>query len=376
MRCIVSILFGATMRRAIVFLIACLAMGGAVGPMAHATETTLSSAPLVETSDGKFFRKIDDMLIQVEGGVGVQSVRPRAANLWRGGVLPVEFEDGYRQRERDAFFDACKWWSAISRVKCVDQTTETDFVFVSASDENISYVGRIGGAQDLKLFNRNNLGVIAHEIAHALGFSHQHNAPNRNLFIHVQKENIKSGKGHNFTIIENGIVMGDYDYCSIMHYGEFDFSANGLPTIELLKETGCLVGQRYRISAADKLGMIEAYGPSATDDSLLDVPNLIGSSTGDNGPSEIFEEFGLQIAVIARFDNGKPVSEFPTPNAINTSCFTKVSNQFPLPTDETGVRAPFKAVISITLSRRCIPYDDGHSQRNDLDERFIRSHRK
>lgn len=72
---------------------------------------------------------------------------------------------------------------------------------------------------------------------HALGFFHQHQAPNRNKFIKVLWGNIILGeesayrKLNKITATEFGV---GYDYNSVMHYAQDGFSKNGKDTIKLL----------------------------------------------------------------------------------------------------------------------------------------------
>ena len=350
-----------------VILLSSLVCAYPINASAQDEVAAFGSAPLIEGDEDRFFRQIDDMIIEMEGGLGTLSVRPKRATLWADGVLPIAFDSSFTQSDQRTFYEACNWWTDVARINCVPHTNENDYIIVRGSNSNSSFVGRIGGGQTLNLFNKNIKGIIVHELAHALGFSHQHNSPERDQFVRVNFGNIQSGTEHNFSIIPNAIVMGEYDYCSIMHYSVLAFSKNGQPTIDLLGTPSCRVGQRQFISEQDKLGAIEAYGPSGTPNSLLDVPNLIGRYSGYNGPSNVFQEFGFRTRVIARFDDGKPVDNFVAINGFNTSCDTRITDQFPRPTSETGLRAPFEHTISITLSRTCGPIDVGPNPNPDCD---------
>ena len=62
-----------------------------------------------------------------------------------------------------------------------------------------SYVGRIGGHQTISVGNEDQSivckrGNIIHEIAHALGFFHEHSRPDRDNYVDVLWDNVVSGE--------------------------------------------------------------------------------------------------------------------------------------------------------------------------------------
>ena len=65
------------------------------------------------------------------------------------------------------------------------------------------------------------MGTIAHEIAHAAGFYHEHSRPDRDSYITVHLENVKEGYERDFDKLGTRSVkdIEPYDYSSVMHYG-------------------------------------------------------------------------------------------------------------------------------------------------------------
>ena len=75
--------------------------------------------------------------------------------------------------------------------------------------------------------------------------------------------NIIPGTENNFQIAPLAAPVGDYDFDSIMHYGQFDFSSNGQRTITVLppnESQQAQIGQRSHLSDGDVLGLQTRYG--------------------------------------------------------------------------------------------------------------------
>ncbi|UYV76934.1 hypothetical protein LAZ67_14002480 [Cordylochernes scorpioides] len=107
--------------------------------------------------------------------------------------------------------------------KCLDRNG--DYV-----EKCYSYVGIFGGKQPLSLGNGcHHLGIIIHEIGHALGFYHEQSRSDRDDYINIYWENIKSGMAGQFKILaaHDNTLYNKFDYESIMIYGEYAFSKDG-----------------------------------------------------------------------------------------------------------------------------------------------------
>lgn len=108
----------------------------------------------------------------------------------------------------------------------------------------------------MRLSEKCSLGSIMHELQHVLGVEHQQNRPDRDSYVKILFDNVKSGNELDF-MKENSRYYDSfgqpYDFGSQMHYALTAFSKNGLPTIEAVSSLpkGVQVGQRERMSRSD-----------------------------------------------------------------------------------------------------------------------------
>ncbi|GIY95391.1 astacin-like metalloprotease toxin 1 [Caerostris extrusa] len=100
-----------------------------------------------------------------------------------------------------------------------------------------SVIGCNGGRQLLSLGQGcGYLGLVFYEFGHALCLFHEHQRSDRDNYITVYKQNVIPDQLHNFQLTPawQEAYRFQYDYNSIMHYGNYAFSKNprGLKTME------------------------------------------------------------------------------------------------------------------------------------------------
>ncbi|XP_023242948.1 zinc metalloproteinase nas-6-like [Centruroides sculpturatus] len=107
---------------------------------------------------------------------------------------------------------------------------EPDYILFTKGNGCSSYVGRAEGEQHINLGKGcEYVGVILHEILHALGFYHEHNRPDRDDHLIIYWDNIDKGYLRDFTLLHPSAttIYNDFDPYSIMIYGNYLGSKDG-----------------------------------------------------------------------------------------------------------------------------------------------------
>ena len=137
-------------------------------------------------------------------------------------------------------------------VDFVARTNQTNYVEFRTSTGCSSNVGRIGGRQYVNLASGCSTGNTIHELLHALGMFHEHTRCDRDTYVIINTANIQSGYSGNFTKrCTSATDYSTYAEGSIMHYGAFAFSSNGLPTIVSRRGLDSQMGQRSGMNSTD-----------------------------------------------------------------------------------------------------------------------------
>jgi Astacin (Peptidase family M12A) len=188
---------------------------------------------------------------------------------WPMGVIPYQIAATLPNQSRVS--DTIAHWEAKTVMRFVLRAASNasyypNFVSFEPASGCSSPVGMKGGKQIISLDDNCSIGSTMHAIGHAVGLWHEQSRKDRNKFVVIFKENVRSGQEFNFDQhIVDGDGLGDYDYGSIMHYPTNAFSKNGKGTIVAIG--GQAIGQRTALSTGD-IARVRSMYPGATDVAL------------------------------------------------------------------------------------------------------------
>ena len=165
--------------------------------------------------------------------------------LWPDGVVPFTYAEGFPRKLKDRVVRAMSYFNQETNIRFTD--------FNEAQDEDAivftfkpklpcsSFVGRVGGLQQVFLnFDCLDQSII-HELMHALGFVHEQQLPYRDRYLNILWENIKKDALHNFVeapevwvqhYLSIGGIATEFDYKSIMIYNDRVFARPGAKSMK------------------------------------------------------------------------------------------------------------------------------------------------
>jgi len=136
-----------------------------------------------------------------------------------------------------------------------------DFNAADQSGGCESNIGMLGGVQSIGGSVLCDTNTVLHEMGHALGLYHEQSRSDRNTYVNYMEQNIDKPEHSNFDIYTSGVDSGLYNYASIMEYGPFSFSRDGLtPVLETIPPGMVLGNLLPQYSSGDLDGIRRLYG--------------------------------------------------------------------------------------------------------------------
>jgi hypothetical protein len=220
--------------------------------LGRADEIATTREELLRTTDGPRF------------GVYINGSQYR----WPSGTVPYVIDASFSWWQQQTIVDAMNHVaSKVGGVRFVQRTNQTAYVvFAFHSSVCNSFVGRQGNAQTVNLTSgcAGHMGIVAHEILHALGMWHEQSRCDRDDFVNIHLNNVIPGEEHNFSKKCSGsTTVFSYNEGSIMHYGTHYFSVNNQPTITSKRGLDGLMGQRSGLAQSDASTINWIYQPYA-----------------------------------------------------------------------------------------------------------------
>ncbi|GFR27862.1 zinc metalloproteinase nas-8, partial [Trichonephila clavata] len=168
------------------------------------------------------------------------------AQLWPEGI--VYYEIDWKLRDvKDILEEAFKEYETKTCIRFKPKTPTTkDYIKLTIVTGCWSSVGRRGGEQEISLSEGCHDKVSAvHEIGHALGLWHEHSRSDRDDYLEIIWSNIKPGAEQNFLKLkpwENNLLGEEFDYNSIMLYGEYAFAKDKKSMTMKPRKEGVVIG--------------------------------------------------------------------------------------------------------------------------------------
>lgn len=200
----------------------------------------------------------------------------RTSGYWPNNTVYYDIDPSLPNQSR--VLDAIRHWEANTNLTFEERAGQSNYIYFTPGSGCSSYIGMVGGSQDLTLADACSTGNVIHEIGHAIGLWHEQSRVDRDKHITIHWENIQSGRDYNFQTYEESGSDGkefttNLDFGSIMMYSAYAFSDNGEPTIT--KVDGSLYyAQRDALSSGDIQGINAMYpsggGSGSTTNSYID----------------------------------------------------------------------------------------------------------
>ncbi len=158
---------------------------------------------------------------------------------WKDGTIPYFFTGYFTDEEIETTRAAMDEWESVCGVRFIEVLPRSTAYEIIKDERNYSWSSSIGSNNVMNYLSFGSYdsyayGHVLHELGHCLGLLHEHQRPDRDLYVEVVWDNIWPEYEFNFDMRDNPLFEEEqfpYDYNSIMHYHSRGFSIDGNETI-------------------------------------------------------------------------------------------------------------------------------------------------
>ncbi|XP_042876332.1 protein SpAN-like [Penaeus japonicus] len=227
------------------------------------TERDLQDVKILEIDD---IMLTSDQAASILNRKAVSSIAQHWTDVNGFPHVPYTFEDDVV--DRVAVEAAIQHWrdhTCITFTQVANTQTGPRLKFVRHASACNSYVGMInrleGQTINVPVWCEQAFGSLVHEVGHAMGFWHEQSRSDRDNYVTIVTQNIRSAALGNFDLRVDNPWGVPYDYYSDMHYSGTGFTKNSFNTI-VTKDPRFqnIIGQRTGLSHMDKLLANTMYG--------------------------------------------------------------------------------------------------------------------
>jgi astacin len=129
----------------------------------------------------------------------VGCINPLALNknkqTWTRSINPYEIDMSLPNSER--IIEAIDNWEKSTNIRFVERKSgnpslwQLNYIYFTKVALHTFIIGMKEGRNKIYLSDNDNVGVVMHELGHAIGLQHEHQRPDRDNFVNVFWENIK-----------------------------------------------------------------------------------------------------------------------------------------------------------------------------------------
>ncbi|KAF1376440.1 hypothetical protein PFLUV_G00211520 [Perca fluviatilis] len=156
---------------------------------------------------------------------------------------------------------AMKGFESNTCIRFIPRQSQEAYLSLEPTYGCASLMGRTGDIQvvSLQRFGCVSLGIIQHELLHALGFYYEHTRSDRDNYIKINWDNIDQDFVYDFQKQDTNNLNTTYDYSSIMHYGRSAFAKPGFDSLTPIPDSSVPIGQTDGMSKINILRVNRLY---------------------------------------------------------------------------------------------------------------------